>query len=202
MESESTSLESIGNEINLKICLLGETLVGKTAIIIRFIDNIFSDEHDRTVEEQYTKYSRIDNVDCRFDIKDTGGQEEYQTTLDTWIKTSDAFILVYSVDSYESFEGVKTRYERIIKKKDKKKLCLIIVGNKCDINDRKVDKNEVENFCNENKINFIEVSALKEINISEPFLDVARQLLNKKYKRKVKNMLRSEKKNKGFCIFC
>ena len=202
MDSESNSIESVGSEINLKICVLGDTLVGKTAIINRFINNAFSNEHDKTIEEQYTKYSVIDNVDCIFDIKDTGGQEEYQTTLDTWIKTSDAFILVYSVDSYESFEGVKTRYEKIINKKDKKKLSLIIAGNKCDINDRKVDKTEVENFCNENKINFIEVSAMKEINISEVFFDVARQLLKNKYKKRVKQIKKQEKKNKGFCIFC
>ena len=56
---------------------------------------------------------------------------------------------------------------------------MVIVGNKCDLEDKKVNKNEVENFCNENKINYIEVSVLNEINIFETFLDMARQLLKK-----------------------
>ena len=57
---------------------------------------------------------------------------------------------------------------------------MVIVGNKCDLEDKKVNKNEVENFCNENKINYIEVSVLNEINIFETFLDMARQLLKKR----------------------
>ena len=56
---------------------------------------------------------------------------------------------------------------------------MVIVGNKCELEDKKVNKNEVENFCKENKINYIEVSVLNEINIFETFLDMARQLLKK-----------------------
>ena len=63
---------------------------------------------------------------------------------------------------------------------------MVIVGNKCDLEDKKVNKNEVENFCNENKINYIEVSVLNEINIFETFLDMARQLLKKNMRIELK----------------
>ena len=200
-ENSVASIDSSSKEINLKICLLGETLVGKTAIIFRYINNKFQENHDNTIEEQYTKYINIDGVECRLDIKDTGGQEEYQTTLDTWIKSSDAFLLVFSFELEKSFEGVKSRIERIKNFKDENKLCLVVVGNKCDLEDKKVNKEDVENFCNENKINFIEVSALNEINISEAFLDVSRQLLKKKYANKIKK-IKSKDKGKGFCCYC
>ena len=63
---------------------------------------------------------------------------------------------------------------------------MVIVGNKCDLEDKKVNKNEVENFCNENKINYIEVSVLNEKNIFEIFLDMARQLLKKNMRIELK----------------
>ena len=97
------------NGIPLKIAVLGQTLVGKSALTFRFINNKFPNEHDTTIEDAYSIPAKIDDINCQLEILDTAGQDDYQTMLDTWINSCDGFILVYSIDNKESFESVKIR---------------------------------------------------------------------------------------------
>ena len=176
------------NGIPLKIAVLGQTLVGKSALTFRFINNKFPNEHDTTIEDAYSIPSRIDDIQCQLEILDTAGQDDYQTMLDTWINSADGFILVYSIDNKESFESTKTRYDRIMKLKEGQKVSVIIVGNKCDLEDkRQVTKEEVEHYCNGNNISFLEASALNTINVKESFLCVARGLLQISFPEKYSN---------------
>ena len=186
-------MEDIGSEsseysVPLKIAILGQSMVGKSAITFRFINNKFPTEHDTTIEDSYSIPAKIDDIQCQLEILDTAGQDDYQTMLDTWINSADGFILVYSIDNKESFESTKTRFDRIIKLKEGQKASIIIVGNKCDLEDkRQVSKEEVENYCKTNKIMFLEASALNTINIKESFLCVARGLLQINFPEKYSN---------------
>ena len=164
--------------VPLKVAVLGRSMVGKSALTFRFINNKFPTEHDTTIEDSYSIPAKIDDIQCQLEILDTAGQDDYQTMLDTWINSADGFILVYSIDNKESFESTKTRYDRIMKLKEGQKVSIVVVGNKCDLEDkRQVAKEEVENYCNTKKINFLEASALNTINVKESFLCVARGLL-------------------------
>ncbi len=164
--------------VSLKIAVLGQSMVGKSALTFRFINNKFPTEHDTTIEDSYSIPAKVDDIQCQLEILDTAGQDDYQTMLDTWINSADGFILVYSIDNSESFESTKTRYDRIMKLKEGQKVSIIVVGNKCDLEDkRQVKKEEVENYCKTNNISFLEASALNTINVKETFLAVARGLL-------------------------
>lgn len=175
---DESSSDPSENSIPLKIAVLGQSMVGKSALTFRFINNKFPTEHDTTIEDSYSIPARIDEIQCQLEILDTAGQDDYQTMLDTWINSADGFILVYSIDNKESFESTKTRYDRIMKLKEGQKVSVIIVGNKCDLEDkRQVSKEEVESYCNGNNISFLEASALNTINVKESFLCVARGLL-------------------------
>ena len=175
--------------IPLKIAVLGQSMVGKSALTFRFINNKFPTEHDTTIEDSYSIPAKIDDIQCQLEILDTAGQDDYQTMLDTWINSADGFILVYSIDNKESFESTKTRYDRIIRLKEGQKVSIIVVGKKCDLEDkRQVSKEEVEKYCNEMNISFLEASALNTINVKESFLTVSRGLLQinfpEKYNKK------------------
>ena len=175
--------------VPLKIAVLGQSMVGKSALTFRFINNKFPTEHDTTIEDSYSIPAKIDDIQCQLEILDTAGQDDYQTMLDTWINSADGFILVYSIDNKESFESTKTRYDRIIRLKEGQKVSIIVVGNKCDLEDkRQVSKEEVEKYCNEMNISFLEASALNTINVKESFLTVSRGLLQinfpEKYNKK------------------
>ena len=121
--------------------------------------------------------------------------------LDTWINSSDGFILVYSIDSKESFKSTKARYDRISKLKEGQKSSIIIVGNKCDLEEkRQVSKDDAEKFCNNNNISFLETSALNSINVKEAFLCVARGLLKITFPEKYKDGNLSNNKKNCYCF--
>ena len=183
------SIQDSEYSVPIKIAVLGQSMVGKSALTFRFINNKFPTEHDTTIEDSYSIPAKIDDIQCQLEILDTAGQDDYQTMLDTWINSADGFILVYSIDNKESFESTKTRYDRIIRLKEGQKVSIIVVGNKCDLEDkRQVSKEEVEKYCNEMNISFLEASALNTINVKESFLTVSRGLLQinfpEKYNKK------------------
>ena len=105
--------------INVKLAILGKTLVGKSALTYRFICDKFPTEHDTTVEDQYRINITIDDKKCDLEILDTAGQDDYQTMLDTWIEFGNCYLLVYSIDDIESFKQLKIKYDRICQIKNK-----------------------------------------------------------------------------------
>ena len=195
------SIQDTDSSVPLKIAVLGQSMVGKSALTFRFINNKFPTEHDTTIEDSYSIPAKIDDIQCQLEILDTAGQDDYQTMLDTWINSADGFILVYSIDNKESFESTKTRYDRIMKLKEGQKVSVIIVGNKCDLEEkRQVNKEEVDNYCKANKISFLEASALNTINVKESFLGVARGLLQINYPEKYKKSDGEEGKKRCYCF--
>ena len=193
-----SSIESLGNERRIKICVLGKTMVGKTCLINRYLNGKYQVEHDRTIEEQYSKYLKIKDDDCMLEITDTGGLDEYLSSLDIWISNSDGFLLVYSINDKDSFDGIKMRYENILKYKKSKKFCALVVGNKTDLEkgeekeERKVNKEDVDKFCEENHLECIEVSAKNNDNINQVFKQLGENVYVMKYLPR----------KKGFCCFC
>jgi small GTP-binding protein len=77
---------------DLKIAVLGKSLVGKSALTYRFINDKFPEEHDTTIEDQYTLPIEIEGIQCKLEILDTAGQDDCQSMLDTWINSVDGVI--------------------------------------------------------------------------------------------------------------
>ena len=112
---------------------------------------------------------------------DTSGQDDYQTMMDTWIESGDCYLLIYSLDDPDSFEKVKINYEKICQIKNNQEFSVLIVGNKCDLeeSEKKVNKDEVEKFAKDNGIEMLEASALNKINVKEAFTEVVHDYLLK-----------------------
>jgi small GTP-binding protein len=153
---------------DLKIAVLGKSLVGKSALTYRFINDRFPTDHDTTIEDQYRINLNIEGIECMLgkqyvtkEILDTAGQDDYQSMLDSWINFADGFILVYAVNDQESFDNLKSKYERIIRNKQGQKVNIFLVGNKCDlVNERKVSEETARNVSKAWGVGFIEASAL------------------------------------------
>ena len=185
----------------LKIAVLGKSLVGKSALTYRFINDKFPTEHDTTIEDQYRVNVNIEGFDCRLEILDTAGQDDYQTMMDSWIGFAEGFILVYAVDDRESFDSIKSKLDRIVKNKMGEKPPIIVVGNKCDLNDkRKVETKEGEASAKNWNVSFLEVSALEKINVKETFLVVAKELLIKKARIEMGEKDEGNLKKRCFCF--
>ena len=178
---ESVTSSALGHDkqVQIKLVILGKSLVGKSALTYRFINDQFPKDHDTTIEDQYKVSTNIDGINCLVEILDTAGQDDYQSMLETWINFGSGFLIVYSIDDVESFVEAKKKYEKLVSIKEGEPFSCILVGNKCDLgNDlRKVSKKEAEEFAKSKKIPFLEASALTKINVKESFTKVAHDLL-------------------------
>ena len=185
---ESVASSALGNDkhVQIKLVILGKSLVGKSALTYRFINDQFPKDHDTTIEDQYKVSTQIDGFNCLVEILDTAGQDDYQSMLETWINFGSGFLIVYSIDDVESFVEAKKKYEKLVSIKGGEPFSCILVGNKCDLgNDmRKVSKKEGEEFAKSKKIPFLEASALTKINVKECFHKVSHDLLELTQKEK------------------
>jgi len=178
-------------ELRFRLVILGRSLVGKSAITFRFINDVFPKDHDTTIEDQYQRTVIIDGYKCNLEILDTAGQDDYQTMLETWVNFGSGFLLVYSIDDHYSFEDIQLKYNKIVLLKEKELYSCILVGNKCDLDDecRKVSKKEAEEYAKSKGISFLEVSALNKINIKESFLTLVHDLIEKKHGKDKKSVV-------------
>lgn len=164
-----------------KICVLGDGGVGKTALTIQLCSNHFVEEYDPTIEDSYRKQVVIDNESCLLEILDTAGQEEFTALRDQWIRDCEGFIIIYSITCKTSFEQVTTFHNQVIRVKDISNIPIMLVGNKCDLEDkREVSQDEGRNYSHGNKFQFRETSAKTRVNVEESFYDLVR-LIRKFY---------------------
>lgn len=177
------------------VVLLGGGGVGKSSLTLRLMTNNFLDDYDATIEDSYRKTINVDDEISNIEILDTAGQEEFHSLVDGWIRSSEAVILVYDVSNRQTFDEVKSFYERVVEAKDTVKFPLVLVGNKCDVSDnrRKVDKIEGQRLAQSWRCPFIEASAKEKINDKLCFYEIVREI------RKLDSSRKKEKKD-GFCL--
>eukprot|EP01091_Cochliopodium_minus_P021350 TRINITY_DN971_c1_g1_i3.p1 TRINITY_DN971_c1_g1~~TRINITY_DN971_c1_g1_i3.p1 ORF type:complete len:147 (+),score=51.27 TRINITY_DN971_c1_g1_i3:858-1298(+) len=113
------------------------------------------------------------------EILDTAGQEEFKALRDQWIRGCEGFIVMYSIDSLSSFEEVNSFIENIEIVMDKRadQLNIIVVGNKCDLEDeREVSTEAGENMAKSINAIFKEASAKTRTNVEESIFDIIRKM--------------------------
>ena len=94
--------------------------------------------------DSYRKQCVVDDEVALLDVLDTAGQEEYSAMREQYMRTGEGFLLVYSINNRQSFEEIKTFQQQILRVKDKDYFPIIVVGNKCDLeNERKVSREGV-----------------------------------------------------------
>eukprot|EP01115_Flamella_aegyptia_P015581 TRINITY_DN96790_c0_g1_i1.p1 TRINITY_DN96790_c0_g1~~TRINITY_DN96790_c0_g1_i1.p1 ORF type:complete len:190 (+),score=91.77 TRINITY_DN96790_c0_g1_i1:34-603(+) len=160
-----------------KLVIVGGGGVGKSALTIQLIQNHFIDEYDPTIEDSYRKQVTIDDETCLLDILDTAGQEEYSAMRDQYMRTGQGFLLVYAITSRSSFDEVNTFREQILRVKDKDRVPMALVGNKCDLEtERQVTSSEGQDLAKSYGCPFFESSAKTRVNVEESFFAVVREI--------------------------
>jgi GTPase KRas len=163
------------NAVECKIAIVGSTGVGKSSLCMQFTRDTFSDRYEPTIEDYYRKETTLDGEEIIFDIIDTAGQEGNLTNLTQIFNQSNGFVLVYDITRTHSFNELQGFYDRILNVKHMKNPAIVIVGNKCDI----AEKREVsfqEGMAMGRKWNrkFWEVSAKTKDNLDTAFYECAR----------------------------
>ena len=173
-----------------KISLLGEGKVGKTSILTAYIKNEFCFEALCTVgiEENFKKKT-FDNVEYKFKIFDTAGQERYNSIATSTLQIADGFFMVFAVDEKKSYEKIITWIDSIKDCVNLEEKVLFIIGNKCDVDseERKVGKEEAEKFAKSYNAKYFETSAYTLEGINDAFEDMFKDVYEMYKKNKNDN---------------
>ena len=165
-----------------KVVLLGESGVGKTCIIARFINNTFEDNIMSTTGASYAgktlTFDEYQGKSIKFEIWDTAGQEKYRSLTKIFYRDAKVIILVYDVTKEFSFNSLKDFwYKEIIENVDGKPL-FAIVANKIDLyEDQQVNNNEGKAFAEEINAIFQTTSALSDTGINILFENIGKKII-------------------------
>ena len=165
----------------LKIILLGESGVGKTCIIERYMTNTFNYNTSSTLCSAYS-IKKIIRGETLYvvNICDTTGQEKYHSVTNLFVKGSNIVILVYSIDSLESFKNLEYWYSMVEDNLKGEEYILAVIGNKTDLFEEEiVTEEEGKRFAEEKKAKFQLVSAKEDpIGIKSLFESLFEDLIN------------------------
>ena len=163
-------------ELKLKILLIGDSSVGKTCMILKYIDNNFPETHIATIGVEYkSKIIYTDKYKITLNIWDTSGQERFKSITKSFFINANGALFVYDITNNKSFENVKNWI------KDSEmygKFDSIICGNKVDLDSQRAIKfDTLKEFGLKQKIPVIETSAKTGVNIEQAFKMLVDQIL-------------------------
>jgi len=160
-----------------KIVVLGSGGVGKSALTVQFVQGIFVEKYDPTIEDSYRKQVEVDGQQCMLEILDTAGTEQFTAMRDLYMKNGQGFVLVYSITAQSTFNDLQDLREQILRVKDTDNVPMVLVGNKCDLEDeRVVGKDQGSNLAHTFGCTFLETSAKAKINVNDIFYDLVQQI--------------------------
>ena len=163
----------------IKIGLLGDSTVGKTAICNSFMGIEFTADNLSTIgqEKLETKFILDNGKEIKLSIWDTAGQERFRATSFKTLRAAHGVIVVFDVTKRETFEHVDDWLKTI--KEELQEPNLIIFGNKVDMEERKVTAEEAENYAKKQNLKYFETSAKLSTGIKDGFT----YLVNDTYKK-------------------
>jgi small GTP-binding protein len=149
-----------GSVPTAKVVLLGESSVGKTSLVSVAHGDSYSAEQTPTVGACFViKNFNVDGVEVKLNIWDTAGQERFRTLTPMYYRDSQYVLLVYAIDSQESFTRLDS-WQKDIENECDPLPRLVLVGNKSDLGDaRQISKSSGEEYAKRLHAKFYEVSA-------------------------------------------
>merc|ERR1719384_1384045 len=166
-----------GRLAQFKLVLLGESAVGKSSLVLRFVKGQFHEFQESTIGAAFlTQTVVLDDTTVKFEIWDTAGQERYHSLAPMYYRGAQAAIVVYDITNADTFTRAKT-WVRELQKQARPDIVIALAGNKADLTtNRIVEYDEANAYAEENGLLFMETSAKNANNVNEVFLAIARKL--------------------------
>ncbi|XP_030332836.1 ras-related protein Rab-5A isoform X1 [Strigops habroptila] len=171
-----------GNKIcQFKLVLLGESAVGKSSLVLRFVKGQFHEFQESTIGAPpsffvaafLTQTVCLDDTTVKFEIWDTAGQERYHSLAPMYYRGAQAAIVVYDITNEESFARAKN-WVKELQRQASPNIVIALAGNKADLaNKRAVDFQEAQAYADDNSLLFMETSAKTSMNVNEIFMAIA-----------------------------
>ena len=181
-----------------KIVLIGDSNVGKTNILSKYLQNEFNPDSKATVGVEFgSKTININNNVIKAQIWDTAGTEKYRSITNAYYKGAKGAFVVYDISRKASFNNID-KWLFDLKNNGDENINIVIIGNKIDLeNQREVTNEEGEKKAIINKASFIETSAKNGDNIEKAFnLMIENVYENFKKENENKENIDSEELNK------
>ena len=190
------------NFIYCKLILVGDSGVGKTCMINRYLKKYNPDVPATLSTSYYTKLETINNCEIHFQIWDTVGQEQYRSLNTLFFKDANICIIVYDITREESFNNIKDYWYESVMTNGAEGIICGIAGNKNDLIEyEKVNRDEVKDFCEEIDAVHKFTSAKNNFCIDELFKELGKKFICSEYmKQTLENYFNWDKEEKSFSI--
>lgn len=162
---------------HFKLVLLGDTAVGKSCLVVRFVRDEFFEYQEPTIGAAFlTQTVQLDDSTIKYEIWDTAGQERYRSLAPMYYRGAAAAIIVYDITNLDSFTGAKSWVKELQRRGDPN-VVIALAGNKADLESRrKVEFEEANAYAEENGILHLETSAKNANNVKALFVEIAKKL--------------------------
>lgn len=153
-----------------KIVVMGYRSVGKSSLVIQYVENQFVDNYEPTIENTFQKRIKVGGQDYNLQVVDTAGQDEHMIMHDSYIMNVHGYIIVYSVNSDKSFKVAQNVHEKLKDLKGELGVPIVLVGNKKDLRmERVISFEDGKRLADSWKAPFLEASAKENSSVREIF---------------------------------
>jgi len=163
-------------QVNVRVLLVGDAGVGKTSILLRYVENSFEEQQNEF--ESKTKSLTVKGHDVKLTIMDTAGQERFRTLTSGSYRGIDGVFICYNVTDNASFSNVPQWVQEVTKYAQNPSLVKVLLGNKCDLPDHAVTKDEGNTYGSSNGMKFFETSAKDNVGITDAFQYIVEKVIH------------------------
>ncbi|KAH6900369.1 ras family-domain-containing protein [Thelonectria olida] len=165
-----------------KLVLLGESAVGKSSIVLRFVKDQFDSYRESTIGAAFlTQTISLDeNTTVKFEIWDTAGQERYKSLAPMYYRNANCAVVVYDITQSASLDKAKA-WVKELQRQANENIIIALAGNKLDLVTEQPDKRAIptadaEAYAREAGLLFFETSAKTAENVQNLFTAIAKKL--------------------------
>jgi small GTP-binding protein len=164
----------------LSFVVIGDTGVGKSCLLLQFVDRRFSAVHDLTIGVDFgSRIIDLEGERVKLQIWDTAGQESFRSIARSYYRDASGALLVFDVTRRETFTHLE-RWLQETRQFASQQICITLVGNKTDLNKKRaITRAEAEQFAKEFDLVYIETSAKTADGVDEAFLGTAERVSKK-----------------------
>jgi len=171
-------------EFDAKLVLLGNSGVGKTSLVLRYVQGTYTPDQSSTIGASFmTKRMHVQDFKLKLQIWDTAGQERFRSMTPMYYRGANAAILVYDITADDSFQAVKDWVSELTAN-IRTEIVIAIAGNKCDLDShRAVPFSKAKSYAEGIGAICIETSAKDDKGIEDLFIQISMKLVEKRQKQ-------------------